>query len=201
MRYVCISANFDVARPSSKGKGGKDRIRTKQGKEERRDYGKYFDEKLIERKIFLVRTGRFKWGRRKGEGKSRGRRKFGRRCGERSFGNGITAISPVAEPFLLYPLDIISPPRGKKSDCPSPFPREGIKMFDGGRPIVSSRTVVDISSGLQEFRNALEWRLTGWKLRKREEAKAIRMMVEERGSRFTASTTTTTMLGSKFRQS
>lgn len=156
----------------SKGKGGKDRIRTKQGKEERRDYGKYFDEKLIERKIFLVRTGRFKWGRRKGEGKSRGRRKFGRRCGERSFGNGITAISPVAEPFLLYPLDIISPPRGKKSDCPSPFPREGIKMFDGGRPIVSSRTVVDISSGLQEFRNALEWRLTGWKLRKREEAES-----------------------------
>lgn len=45
-------------------------------------------------------------------------------------------------------------------------------MFDGGRPIVSSRTVVDISSGLQEFRNALEWRLTGWKLRKREEAES-----------------------------
>lgn len=45
-------------------------------------------------------------------------------------------------------------------------------MFDDGRPIVSSRTVVDISSGLQEFRNALEWRLTGWKLRKREEAES-----------------------------
>lgn len=74
-------------------------------------------------------------------------------------------------------------------------------MFDGGRPIVSSRTVVDISSGLQEFRNALEWRLTGWKLRKREEAESHPDDGGgEVGSRFTASTTTTTMLGSKFRQ-
>lgn len=147
---------------SLEGKGGNE-LWTKQGKEEgERDYGKYFgfDEKLIEKEvIFLVRTTRFKW--REGK-KNRGRRKFG--CGERSF--GITAISPVVEPFLPYPRYYFPAP-GQEVRLPSPFPRT--KRFDGGRPIVSSTTVVGISSGLEDFRNAATlWsgRLTGWKLRK-----------------------------------
>lgn len=132
---------------SLEGKGGNE-LWTKQGKEEgERDYGKYFgfDEKLIEREvIFLVPTTRFKW--REGK-KNRGRRKFG--CGERSF--GITAISPVVEPFLPYPRYYFPAP-GQEVRLPSPFPRT--KRFDGGRPIVSSTTVVGISSGLEDFRNA-----------------------------------------------
>lgn len=145
--YTCITSMLTVFAGSLEGKGGNE-LWTKQGKEEgERDYGKYFgfDEKLIEREvIFLVRTTRFKW--REGK-KNRGRRKFG--CGERSF--GITAISPVVEPFLPYPRYYFPAP-GQEVRLPSPFPRT--KRFDGGRPIVSSTTVVGISSGLEDFRNA-----------------------------------------------
>lgn len=117
--YTCITSMLTVFAGSLEGKGGNE-LWTKQGKEEgERDYGKYFgfDEKLIEREvIFLVRTTRFKWR----EGKKTG--------GE---GNLDAARDPlVLQQFhrwsnLFFPtLDIISPPRGKKSDYPPLFPAQ-----------------------------------------------------------------------------